>query len=73
MFAIVVHQLVAADDVAFRDDIPVVGIAINARDFISGKLEDLKNLVRAIQRQRCDRREQKTGANQQQASKAKGG
>ena len=52
VFAAVIRQLIGADDITFRDDVPVIRLAVNDRDFIGWKLEDFKRGVRPVQRRR---------------------
>ena len=47
----VVHQLIHPDDVILRDDVPVIGLAVNGRDHIRRELEDFESDVGAVQRQ----------------------
>ena len=50
MFAEIFHKLAGADDIAFRHDVPIVRIAVNARNLAGGELKNFENLIRAIQR-----------------------
>ena len=44
VLVLVVVHLVEPDGVAFGDDGPVAGVAVDARDFVGGKLEDFEDL-----------------------------
>jgi len=50
MFAIVIYKLVAADDVTFRHDVPVIRLAVNRGNLVRRKLKNLEDDVRAVKR-----------------------
>ena len=50
MLAVIIHELISADDVTFGNYIPVIGVAVYARNLIGGKLKNLKHFIRAVER-----------------------
>ena len=46
----VIHQLVRADDVIFRNHLPVVGVAVDPGDHVRRELKNLEGRARAVDR-----------------------